>query len=140
MSEEVAVTSNAPYIMGLNHHVVRYRNIRMWHEKGQICLEDARTNEFAVLSIRDVLLRLRAINDSIKHFDPSWEAYDVRREQMKFVGAVIELVKMAKAHGTPDDPQAAEYHYNNRPKSIIMPSSFDFEPPADAPAKKLILD
>jgi len=101
--------------------------IRWWAERGQIHYEDSRTNLYDVMSVRTFLERLRAISDMIgngkkvenKDF---MHAEEIDRH-MRFVEEGVQIARMAKEQGMPQDPNARRQKAAEFSKPVFIPSS-----------------
>jgi hypothetical protein len=72
--------------------VGKFRNLRFWAENGLIKMLDESTGEEKVLTIREFLLRIKAINDSI----PKLQYYDEKVEHSRFVEEALTICRIAK--------------------------------------------
>jgi len=105
-----------------NHEAVRW-----WAERGQLHWEDSRTNGYGTVSIKEFLLRLRGISDMLsngksKANEGIMHADEVERH-MKFIEEAVELVRKAKEQGDPSDVRVQKHAAQNRPVTMVMPSS-----------------
>jgi len=120
-------------IVGNEHGVVFFgprdnpTAVRWWADRGQLHWEDSRTNGYGIVSVREFLHRLQAINDMIsngnkKANEGMMHADEVERH-MRFIESAIELVKKAKEQGVPEDPEVRKHKAQERPITMVMPSS-----------------
>lgn len=121
-----------PVLLGNQHGVVFFgprsnpKAVRWWAERGQLHWEDSRDNTYGVVSVREFLYRLKAINDMLsngKHKENEGVMHvdEVERHQ-RFVEQAIELAKKAKEQGMPQDPEVRRHKAQELPISVSMPS------------------
>lgn len=119
-------------LIGNEHGVVYFgtrekpRAVRWWADRGQLHWEDSRTNGYGVVSVKEFLMRLQAINDMLsngnrKANEGMMHADEVERH-MRFVEQALELVKKAKEQGVPEDPMVRKHKAQERPLTMVMPS------------------
>lgn len=104
--------------------VVIHGPLRIWPERGLICIEDARDNSFVQLSVRDALLRVRAINDSLKQSKRLEMKEADRQRNQAFIEAMTPIIKKAQEQGSPDDPSAVRDLTRRLPKSVRVPTNY----------------
>lgn len=116
------------HIIGANHNVANVGYLKFWAERGLVHVEDARDNSYATVSAKEILLRMRAINDMLKHpvtgnESPEERAliYEEREKQQNMLDAMVEVVRKAREQGTPDDKTATHALKAARPKSVRVP-------------------
>ena len=97
----------------------RFRDIVFWADSGMICWEDVKTGEFAIVLVREFLLRAHAILGGINRLKYASE----REEQMRFVEEAIKACRQAKEQGRPDDPAAVADMINQRRKHMLHAGS-----------------
>jgi DNA-binding transcriptional MerR regulator len=99
--------------------------VRWWAERGQIHFEDSRTGQYGILSVKDFLERLKAINDLLsegrKVENQGFAHPDEINRQMNFIEAGVELAKKAKEQGMPQDPQVRKHKAQELPVSVSVP-------------------
>ena len=120
-------------LIGNQHGVVFFgprskpKAVRWWAERGQLHWEDSRDNSYDSVSVKEFLLRLQGINDMIsngkKKENEGFLHADELERHMKFIEEAIELVKKAKEQGIPEDPRVRKHKAQNRPVTVVMPSS-----------------
>ena len=98
---------------------------RYWAENGIIHVESD-NNSYETLSVRDFLLRLKALSDMLgnskqaaKDLMPGDE-YDRTRQ---FVEAGVDLARKAQEQGMPTDKDAVKEANRRRKKTVVMPSA-----------------
>lgn len=120
-------------LFGNQHGVVYFgprdnpKAVRWWADRGQLHWEDSRDNGYGIVSVREFLYRLQAINDMIsngsrKATEGMMHADEVERHQ-RFIEEALELVRKAKEQGLPQDPEVRKHKAQERPISVVMPSS-----------------
>lgn len=120
-------------LFGNQHGVVYFgprdnpKAVRWWADRGQLHWEDSRDNGYGIVSVREFLYRLKAINDMIsngrkKDNEGMMHADEVDRHQ-RFIEEALELVKKAKEQGVPQDPKVRKHKAQERPMTMVMPSS-----------------
>lgn len=125
-------------LLGQNHNVVYFgprsnpKAVRWWAERGLLHWEDSRDNSYASVSIKEFLERLRGINDMIsngrrKGNEGFMHADEIKRHQ-DFIEEAIELVRIAKEQGDPDDVRVRK-HKAEELKSIltVVPSNLQID-------------
>ena len=120
-------------LLGNQHGVVYFgprsnpKAVRWWAERGQLHWEDSRNNGYGVVSVREFLYRLKAINDMLSNGkskdNEGFLHVDERERQMRFIEAGLALVKKAKEQGMPEDPQARKHKLQSLPVTVVMPSA-----------------
>ena len=120
-------------LIGGNHGVVFFgpranpKAVRWWAENGQLHWEDSRTNAYGVVSLRDFLYRLQAINDMISNGrrkeNEGFMHVDEVERHMKFIEEAVELAKKAKEQGIPQDPEVRRHKAMELPVTVAMPSA-----------------
>ncbi len=119
-------------LLGNQHGVVFFgtrenpKAVRWWADRGQLHWEDSRTNGYGVVSVREFLHRLKAINDMIsngkrKDNENMMHIDEIERHQ-KFIEEALILAEKAKEQGMPQDPEARRHKAMSMPVSVVMPS------------------
>lgn len=119
-------------LLGNQHGVVFFgprdnpKAVRWWADRGQLHWEDSRTNAYGVVSVREFLYRLKAINDMIsngkrKENENMMHVDEIERHQ-KFIQDAILLAEKAKEQGMPQDPEVRRHKAMERPVTMVMPS------------------
>jgi hypothetical protein len=99
---------------------------KYWAERGLIHYENTETNEYDTLTVREFLLRLKAINDMLGNSRATLasakfaHADEIKRQQ-KFVEEASMLARKAQQQGMPSDPQARAEAKRRAPKSVVVP-------------------
>lgn len=120
-------------LLGNQHGVVFFgprdkpNAVRWWADRGQLHWEDSRTNNYGVVSVREFLQRLQAINDMIsngrrKDNEGMMHVDEIERHQ-KFIEEALVLVQKAKEQGIPQDPEVRRHKAMDKPITMVMPSS-----------------
>ena len=108
-----------PQIISKPGRRYKFRNMEFWAERGLIHMFDFRNNalepDYTKITVRDMLLRARAINDSIGRV----KFADERNELHTLVENMIAACKDAKRQGRPDDPKTFEHIRNMRDKRVL---------------------
>jgi hypothetical protein len=101
------------------------RAVRWWAEGGMLRYEDSRTDAYGVISIKEFLLRLQAISELLSRGRRSENEGFLHPEeverQMRFIEDAVDLVKLAKEQGDPDDPNVLRDKDARKPLSLILP-------------------
>lgn len=114
-------------LLGLEHDVCVFGNLRIWAERGLIHLEDARDNSYEAFSVKTQLHRVKAINDMLQNSKAQltssggMTAQEFER-QMKMVEKMVEICKKAQIQGMPSDPTACRDLRRRLPTSVTVPS------------------
>jgi len=122
-------------LIGNKHGVVYFgprsnpNSVRWWAERGQLHWEDARTNGYGTVSVREFLYRLQAINDMISNGKRSetkgmMHADEVERHQ-RFIEEALVLVRRAKEQGMPQDAKVRKHMAQNKPISVVVPANIE---------------
>ena len=89
--------------------VVTWKGDRWWAEGGLVHCED-KTGHFTTIPVRDVLQRLKALNDMIgtsrAHPDGIAGHHDAMVDHLGYIEQMIGLCQRAQSQGRPDDPKA----------------------------------
>lgn len=124
------------YLLGQDHNVVYFgprsnpKAVRWWAERGQLHWEDERDNSYAAVGIREFLERLKGINDMIsngkkKANEGFMHSDEVERHQ-RFIEESLELVRIAKEQGDPDDIKVRKVKAQELKKiSMVVPSNLN---------------
>ncbi len=119
------------YITGHNHHVAVCGPLRIWAENGRICIEDERDDSYRTCSVKQMLLRLNALNDMVgssKRMAASHEEYyDEIKKDQDYIDKVSDVCRIAQSQGMPDTADGQKAAKARRPTSVVVPSlpSFD---------------
>lgn len=99
--------------------------VRWWADRGQLHWEDSRDNTYGVVSIREFLMRLKAINDMLANGkrveNKNFLHWDEVERQTRFVEQALELVKKAKQQGDPHNPDVLTQQRHERTLPVAMP-------------------
>lgn len=124
------------YLLGQDHNVVYFgprsnpKAVRWWAERGQLHWEDERDNSYAAVGIKEFLERLKGINDMIsngkkKANEGFMHSDEVERHQ-RFIEEAVELVRIAKDQGDPDDIKVRKVKAQELKKiSMVVPSNLN---------------
>lgn len=113
--------------------VVIHDDLRIWAERGLIHIEDARDNSYKVVGVREVLFRMKAVQDMLKNSSPSQRAkhshdrFDraLLDKNQKMIDDMVEVVRKAKEQGMPHDASARRDLVRRRPKTFAVPGVGD---------------
>lgn len=102
---------------------------RWWAEAGLIRFEDCVTGHYGTMTVRDALLRLRAVNDMVgaSKRNGSYTKYASElQEYQSFVDGMIQLCEKARAQGMPDDEDhmrqmGEEVKARRQSRLLVMP-------------------
>lgn len=109
------------------HNVKQFRSLRIFPENGLIKIEDGRDGSCTTISVKEALLRVRALNDMIansKHLvrqrtkDAAFYADELSQIQ-QLVENVVDACRIAREQGCPDDPSAVRDRNRRRPVTSI---------------------
>lgn len=115
------------YLLG-GHNVCQFGPLRIWAERGLIHVEDSRDASYSTVSVHTALERMGALSDMIQNsrekmrrtgFMPTAEHDRI----VRMLEEMIDVVRLARHQGTPDNPQARRELVRRRPKSVLMPSA-----------------
>ncbi len=124
------------HLLGQDHNVVYFgprsnpKAVRWWAERGQLHWEDERDNSYASVGIKEFLERLKGINDMIsngkkKDNEGFMHSDEVERHQ-RFIEEALELVRIAKDQGDPDDIKVRKVKAEELKKiSMVVPSNLN---------------
>jgi hypothetical protein len=112
--------------LGQSHNVVQHGPLRVWPENGLIRIEDARNNSYKTVPVREFLERVQAIVEMLGNStDRGIERYFATREYyQRLVEKYIDICRIAREQGTPDDPTARRAAKLARRVSVAVPSSY----------------
>jgi hypothetical protein len=107
----------------------RDRTVRVWAERGLICIEDSEDNSYNALSVKRALERIRGINDMVgnsKGMRDTGIARDNHERTMlqNFVADAVNICQKAREQGMPTDQSASNALKAARSKSVVMPKNF----------------
>ena len=108
------------FIIGGEHGVVRFYDLRIWAARGLIHIEDGRDNSYKQLSVRQALERVQGFNDMLgkKSDDKENKSFMPLRERIQeFVEKMMPVIRKAQEQGMPDDPT---YH-PQKPARVAVP-------------------
>src|SRR5690606_4530444 len=107
--------------------VAKLNSLAVWAERGLVLYEDTEADVFEKLSVKEALLRIKAINDMLGTSSCDYLfSHSSRRKVQRFVEEVIEVIKQAKEQGVPGTPDVTADRLRRRPKTILVPSSYGF--------------
>jgi hypothetical protein len=124
------------HLLGQDHNVVYFgprsnpKAVRWWAERGQLHWEDERDNSYAAVGIKEFLERLKGINDMLsngkkKENEGFMHGDEVERHQ-RFIEEALELVRIAKEQGDPDDIRVRKVKAQELKKiSMVVPSNLN---------------
>lgn len=109
--------------------LVVHEHIRMWAERGLIHIEDARDNSYKVVGVREMLYRMKAVQDMLRNSSAtarqkhSHDKFDKTRmdKDQKMLDAMVEVVRRAQTQGMPHDASARRDLARRRPKTVVVP-------------------
>jgi hypothetical protein len=116
-----------------DNEVVVHDHIRMWAERGLIHIEDDRDNSYKVVGVREMLYRMKAVQDMLKnskqsqrqrHSHDRFDAALVEKNQ-KMLDRMVEVVRKAQEQGMPHDASARRDLARRRPLTIAVPGVGD---------------
>lgn len=113
----------------LGYDLVATKFLRFWAERGMIHVEDSRDSSYKVFSVRDCLLRMRALQEMLGNSTQrqmySEDQFDKekRAEIQTMVEGMLKLCEIAKEQGMPSDASARRDLVRRRPKSVVVPGN-----------------
>ncbi len=113
-------------IIGLDHNVCVFGNLRMWAERGLIHLEDARDNSYEAIAVRQALHRVKGIHDMLFNSktqltgNGGMTAQEYER-QMRMVEKMVEVCQQAQVQGMPSDQSAVRDLVRRLPVTVTVP-------------------
>lgn len=99
--------------------------IYLWAERGMICWEDARTNGYGTISVKDALERVQGISAMIPKASEDRRWNHERQAIQIFVQHMELVIRKAQEQGTPDDPQSGATHAARRRSVVSVGRKFD---------------
>lgn len=114
----------------LEHNLAQYRHLRIWAERGLIRIEDSRDNSYEILSVRETLVRMRAMCDMVKNGlahlrqnpnDNSYMAMNEIEDLQRFLDKMEGIIQQAREQGSPDDESARRDLVRRRPVTVVVP-------------------
>jgi len=118
--------SNVPLIGGQHGVVIGPEGGRYWAENGLIKHVKV-DGDYKVLQVRDVLERLKGINDLYgrKSMDKGFHTADEVDRVQRFICEMTELVRKAREQGMPTDPSAVRDRVRRLPTSARISTKFN---------------
>lgn len=116
----------------LGHDLVATKHLRFWAERGLVHVEDSRDNSYKVFSVRECLLRMRALQDMLGNSTErqmySEDQFDQskRAEIQTMLEGLMVIVQKAKEQGMPSDASARRDLVRRRPKTVVVPGNCNF--------------
>lgn len=112
------------YLLG-THNVARLNEMRVWAERGWVCVEDS--SKFEKMSVATALKRIKAVNDMLGSSScDHLFSHSLRHKVQSFVEDVINVIKQAKEQGKPGEKETTEEIKRRKPKTIIVPGNYGF--------------
>lgn len=96
-----------------------------WAERGLVCWEDARTNGYGTLSIKEACERVLALSQMIINSSEDRRWQTERVETQRFITNMEHVIRMARDQGSPDAPDAGADHRRRRAKSVSVARAVD---------------
>jgi len=106
------------HIIGSQHDVARWKNLRVWAERGLVRIEDASDNSYETITVDDAKERIKAQVDILR--STYYDKHGKRQLRM-FIDQLLSVLQKATEQGMPSDPQASKDLKNRRAKSFVMP-------------------
>ena len=109
-------------ILATPDSMVKFQGNRWWAEHGMICSED-RHGGYKVHTVRDILYRLRAINDMLGNTRKN-NAYrpDELLAHRTYIEDMLKVCKIAQDQGRPEVPEARKQIIEEqRRASVVVP-------------------
>lgn len=110
-----------------DHDCVRFRNLRIWAERGLIHVEEDNGN-YQAISVRSTAHRMRALQDMINNSreeakrNPGFN-HQLCDQIQRMLESMIEVARKAQIQGMPDDPTAREELKRRRPVTLVVPET-----------------
>jgi hypothetical protein len=116
------------HIIGAGHDVVVHGHLRLWAERGLVHIEDARDNSYSSVAVREMLYRLRGLNDMLKNSKQQLKKNgfaDAERYKglQDLVEALAAVCEKAQEQGMPSDASAVRDLNRRLPRTVIMPAA-----------------
>jgi len=115
-----------PYLLGTNN-IVNLGPLKYWAERGLIHCEDAtKDGACETITTNVILERIKALNDMIgntKSKVPGLMHSDEIREHQNFIDDMVQLCRVARDQGSPDNPDAVKDMRRRRPATVVVPSA-----------------
>ena len=118
-------------------HIIRHEGVchvgtvRYWAERGLIHAEDSRDNSYLTIPVKEMLLRVQALNQMRPGIDgtedkitKAW-VYEQRAAIQKNVDEMVDVIRKAQEQGMPDDPTATGALKAARPVTMVMPQEVE---------------
>lgn len=111
----------------LGHDLVATRHLRFWAERGLVHCEDARDNSYKSYSVRETLLRMKALSDMLGKSSQrdmhSEDQFDQARraEIQTMLDGLLIVCNKAKEQGMPSDASARRDQVRRRPTTVVVP-------------------
>jgi hypothetical protein len=118
-------------IIGGMHDLVRFGSLRIWPERGRICIEDANTNSYENISVKEALERMHALSDmvsnSVGRVKGASKYFPALEKHQDFLDEMVIVIRKAKEQGMPEDPRARREMARRQPTTLVVPdlSSLD---------------
>ena len=118
------------------HNVTLFGNLRIWPENGLIKIEDKRDGSYEAITVKEALLRAKALNDMVKNSgahirnrtkDAAYYSDEIKTIQ-DLVESVVNACRIAREQGMPDDPVSRQERINRRPKMVPVSSGVKIKP------------
>jgi len=101
------------YILGQQHGVVNHGPLKMWADRGLVHIEDSRDNSYETHEVKEMLARIAAISDMMKHPIDGTESskerkaiHEERVRQQDLIDSMIPVIRKAQEQGMPGDKTA----------------------------------
>ncbi len=113
--------ADLPLFIG-QHKVAVLDQCRFWADRGLVHCEDARDNSYVVMSVKDALLRAKAISEMVGKSSNDYEFADRREYLQRFVSDMVDVCRKAQEQGMPTDPTARPA----RKTQVLVPAGPSF--------------
>lgn len=108
----------------LDSDVARYRNTRVWAERGLVHVEYGLTGEYESMPVRKMLHRLRAVNDMLGNSRADRDGFasnHLYTVLQRFVEEGVAVCAKAREQGEPFTAEAVREAERRRPKTVCVP-------------------
>lgn len=108
--------------------VAMLRGTRWWAERGFVHCEHP-TEGHHQYRVREILMRANALSEMLgKSTEKDLIRYsDLRKEIQDFLDDIVEVCRIAREQGDPEDPDAIKDRARRRPQSITVPRNFQLD-------------
>lgn len=123
------------HVLGIEKGIITHFGYRWWAERGMIHWEHVDTGDYGSLTVRVCLQRLEQLNKMVNNVrtgdrDPGKGENALAAAfgggsdaQAAYIEDMVELCKIARVQGQPDDKSATRSLKRARPTTIVVPGA-----------------